>query len=468
MVLDVTQGLEYKFEKGDLFMIPTIGLQHDPQYFLNPDKFNPERFSDENKHKIIPGTYLPFGIGPRNCIVVFLVKYIIDRGYKNEDFFKDKGIKYIKPTFIFGNSSNLVLRKKPILEFFKDSCLAMPNEKLIGMFEFRTPFVLVRDPELVKQLAVKEFDHFSDHRTVIANDADLIFGKSLVALQSDEWRDMRATLSPAFTGSKMRLMFELVSECANQMVNFVTKETKAKGVQTYEMKDFFSRMANDIIATCAFGIQVNSLEHQDNEFYVKGKDMMNFTKPLRIIKFMIFMVFPQLLSFLKIKLVPDSLTGYFKSAIVQAMNYREKNKIIRPDMINLLMEAKKGNLSHQENEHDSAGFATVEESDIGKRIVRKVLSEEDILAQCFLFFFAGFETVSTALSFLCYELAVNSDIQERLFQEIFEISQELGQNSLNYDTIQKMKYMDMTDRYVRNEKTDCMYKGSGTREAADC
>lgn len=54
--------------KGDLIMVPSIGFHYDPKYFPNPDKFDPERFSDENKSSIVPGTYLPFGNGPRNCI----------------------------------------------------------------------------------------------------------------------------------------------------------------------------------------------------------------------------------------------------------------------------------------------------------------------------------------------------------------------------------------------------------------
>ncbi|XP_059610757.1 probable cytochrome P450 9f2 [Phlebotomus argentipes] len=380
--------------------------------------------------------------------VAFLVKFIIDKGYKNENFFKDRGIKSLKPAFLFGNSGNLFLRRKTMIDFFKDSYFAFPNERLIGMYEFRTPNIMVRDPELVKQLAVKEFEHFPDHRSVISNDAEPIFGKSLISLKGDEWRDMRATLSPAFTGSKMRLMFELVSQCAKQMSAFIDKETKAKGVQTYDMKDFFSRMTNDIIATCAFGFQVNSLENQKNEFFMKGKEMMDFTNIFRLIKFMVFMAFPKVFEKLGIKLIPDSLTGFFKSAITDTMDYREKNHIIRPDMINLLMEAKKGNLTHQTTEHqdsakDSAGFATVEESEVGKAGGKKVLTQDDILAQCFLFFLAGFETVSQALSFLAYELAVNQDVQEKLYEEIREINEELGSKSLNYDTLQKMKYMDM-------------------------
>lgn len=31
-------------------------------------KFDPERFSADNQHKIVPYTYLPMGTGPHNCI----------------------------------------------------------------------------------------------------------------------------------------------------------------------------------------------------------------------------------------------------------------------------------------------------------------------------------------------------------------------------------------------------------------
>lgn len=50
------------------FWIPIYPLQRDPQYYPDPDRFDPERFNEENKKNITPFTYLPFGTGPRNCI----------------------------------------------------------------------------------------------------------------------------------------------------------------------------------------------------------------------------------------------------------------------------------------------------------------------------------------------------------------------------------------------------------------
>ncbi|XP_044004560.1 probable cytochrome P450 6a14 [Aphidius gifuensis] len=48
--------------------IPIFGIHHDPKYYPDPDKFDPERFSDEVIRSRHPMSFLGFGDGPRNCI----------------------------------------------------------------------------------------------------------------------------------------------------------------------------------------------------------------------------------------------------------------------------------------------------------------------------------------------------------------------------------------------------------------
>jgi len=62
------EDLDFTIEKDKQFYIPVSGIHRDEKYFEDAHKFIPERFSEENRHKIDPDTYLPFGIGPRNCI----------------------------------------------------------------------------------------------------------------------------------------------------------------------------------------------------------------------------------------------------------------------------------------------------------------------------------------------------------------------------------------------------------------
>lgn len=45
---------------------------------------------------------------------------------------------------------------------------------------------------------------------------------------------------------------------------------------------------------------------------------------------------------------------------------REEKGIVRPDMISLLLEARKGNQKHEEITNVETGFATVKEADLGK------------------------------------------------------------------------------------------------------
>lgn len=63
-----TDGKSARLDKDCSIWMPIYCLHHDPKYFPDPEKFDPERFNDENKDLIQPFTYLPFGAGPRNCI----------------------------------------------------------------------------------------------------------------------------------------------------------------------------------------------------------------------------------------------------------------------------------------------------------------------------------------------------------------------------------------------------------------
>ncbi|KAL3842941.1 hypothetical protein ACJMK2_020914 [Sinanodonta woodiana] len=66
-VLDTTL-CGVKIPKGLDVSISIPCLHYDAKYWENPQKFDPDRFFPENKDRIHPFTFLPFGGGPRNCI----------------------------------------------------------------------------------------------------------------------------------------------------------------------------------------------------------------------------------------------------------------------------------------------------------------------------------------------------------------------------------------------------------------
>lgn len=60
------------------------------------------------------------------------------------------------------------------------------------MFEYKHPVYFIRDPEIIKKLTIKEFDHFTDHRLVIDEEVEPLFAKGLFGLTGQKWKGMRS------------------------------------------------------------------------------------------------------------------------------------------------------------------------------------------------------------------------------------------------------------------------------------
>ncbi|XP_039753921.1 uncharacterized protein LOC120629162 [Pararge aegeria] len=495
---------DYIIRKGELVSIPSWCFHHDPEFFPNPQKFEPERFSDENKHLINPMAYMPFGLGPRNCIgsrfalceLKFLLYHILLHNevspsektrlpakLSTESFnprlegghwltfkllfllmlwvallilvvllyfrqtyskFTVDGVAHFKPVPLLGNMSRIFFCVDNFSNDLDRMYYNFPEERFVGQYEFVKPIILVRDLELVKKITIKDFDHFLDHRHFTD---DVLFARSLFSLKGQEWKDMRSTLSPAFTSSKIKLMVPFMEEVGEQMIQSLRKQIKDSehGAIDVDCKDLTSRYANDVIASCAFGLKVDSHTDENNQFFEMGKTAAVFKSRQKLVLFAMYAC-PSLAKRLKLKLFSNETKEFFVNLVMSTIKDREAKHIIRPDMIHLLMEARKGQLYHDdklttENERDT-GFATVEEFTVGKKTTDRVWSDTDLIAQAVLFFIAGFDTISTAMSFALHELAIHSDIQDRLYKEIKEYD-EKHNGRLNFTSIQNMTYMDM-------------------------
>lgn len=114
-----------------------------------------------------------------------------------------------------------------------------PNAKYFGFCRLGAPMIVIRDPELFASIAIKNFDQFCDHQGFVDEDADPLMGKNLLVLWSDRWREVRKLRSPWFTSSKMKNMFKLICECADNLSDVVASESENGKV--YDSKDMFGR-----------------------------------------------------------------------------------------------------------------------------------------------------------------------------------------------------------------------------------
>ncbi|XP_029170390.1 cytochrome P450 9e2-like [Nylanderia fulva] len=331
---------------------------------------------------------------------------------KNSNCFKKHGIPYKTPFPMFGNMGSSIFGLESFIDLIKKIYNLHPEAKYVGMFDLAGPITVLRDPDLIKSILLKNFDLFPDHRTMIEEHQDPLFGKNLFALKGERWRQVRPLLSPAFTSSKMKSMFKLMSDYATEFSNYLTQMSVEKRIM--DTKDIFTRYTNDVIATCAFGISVDSMRNQKNEFYLSGKEGTTFNS-ITFLKIFVYRSLPWLAKIFKLRLLRPQIADYFRNLIETTIKIRDEKGIVRPDMLQLMM--------------DSRGTED------------KGLSAEDMLCQALIFFFGGFESTSNLMCFAAHEIAVNQEIQKKLQHEIDQVLEE-SNGEAPYEMVNNMEYLD--------------------------
>jgi hypothetical protein len=104
---------------------------------------------------------------------------------RNNDYFSKRNVPYIKPTFLFGNVGPVFRKKISMHDHVKKLYNELDGHKIAGMFQLLHPLYLVRDPELIKHVTVKDFDHFVDLPIFIPEDSEPILTKNLQALKGN-------------------------------------------------------------------------------------------------------------------------------------------------------------------------------------------------------------------------------------------------------------------------------------------
>ncbi|XP_044758389.1 cytochrome P450 9e2-like [Coccinella septempunctata] len=161
----------------------------------------------------------------------------------------------------------------------------------------------------------------------------------------------------------------------------------------------------------------------------------------RHVKISLLRIFPWMSKVIRVTKFGEDVTNFFRGVIKENVEYREKNNLRRPDMITLLMEARNELENNFDKEANVDSSFSINEVDSGYARKKIDLSVDDIAANALVFFFAGFSTTTSLLSFMTYELAVNPDIQKILLEEVDSFKK--NKKKLSYEDLSEFSYLHM-------------------------
>ncbi|NXY82688.1 CP3AT protein, partial [Alcedo cyanopectus] len=295
--------------------------------------------------------------------------------------------------------------------------------KIWGIFDGRQPVLAVLDPVLIKNILVKEcYSIFTNRRNFRLNG---ILESALNVAEDETWKRIRTVLSPTFTSGKLKEMFPTINHYGEKLVKNIEK--KVANNEFVTVKDIFGAYSMDVVTSTSFSVNIDSMSNPSDPFVTNIKKFLQFSFLNPVLIFLV--VFPfiiPVLESMRVTLLPSEVMDFFKGVFIKLKKEREKDSNMdRVDFLQLMIDS--------QNSQESAKSAETNSC--------KKLSDEEILAQALIFVFAGYETTSSTLSYISYNLATHPDVQQQLQDEID--ANLPNKATPTYNAIMQMDYLDM-------------------------
>ncbi|XP_012226609.1 cytochrome P450 6j1-like [Linepithema humile] len=290
------------------------------------------------------------------------------------------------------------------------------NRSMVGFYNFTSPSLLVIEPQLVKTVLQTNFASFNKPIFPIDPDLDPLTALNPFALTGDKWLAARKRLTYAFSSMRLKILLESVKPVCVLFENYLNNKLSKTEKIEVELKDLFSKFTAQVVAGAGFGVDGYCFnEEKENLSFQKiGAVILEPNLRTKIATMLIFLV-PSLNKIFKISFVPKHVDNFFRTLVAELMEQRRKDAIPRNDFLHLMTELEK---------QDGIKFDV-----------------ELLTAQALSFVLDGYETSSTVMSLVGYQLAVHQEIQKKLREEVMSVFKKYD-GEITYEGLKEMTYMD--------------------------
>ncbi|KAH8555193.1 cytochrome P450 [Umbelopsis sp. PMI_123] len=260
----------------------------------------------------------------------------------------------------------------------------------------------VASPASIKTLFLRTNDFQKDERIIKNREwlsVKFVGTQNIVVLNGSVWKKHRMIANPAFHRSMPVKLFGRLSE--KMMVQF---EKEGDGLENVDAPKFLQRFTLDAIGLAGFGYDFEALDNPDNEkvntYNAIQHGMQNplfFFFPILETRFLWALPKRRELH-KKVNVMNDIFNSIIENKRRTLANMKESMEDAEKDLLTLMLEA---------NE---------ETVDADHR-----LTNSELRANLAVFFIAGHDTTSNALSFALYYLAANPHTQEKARKEVIDI-----------------------------------------------
>ncbi|XP_051162909.1 cytochrome P450 6B4-like [Leptopilina boulardi] len=352
------------------------------------------------------------------AFVLFLLYFYISWQYnyfqKNEIPSANKivpGLGHMLPVFS---------EKKNLATLCEDFYNEAKEYSMYGFYELCSPVLLVREPELVKNILLTNFSSFSENPFKLDyQDKNELFSLNPFFVEGDKWKEARAPHTHSFSSVKLKQITFQIAKIADKMNKYLSNQCKNGEFET-NLKKLCKKFTGEVSST-AIGIETHNFEDlkpRNNEMTYNERLDKVFESPSfsTVFQQTVRFYLPSLAKLFRLAVTPKEVNQYFRQIAKTIIQNRKKDNLIYNDFAQFVIDFEK---SH------------------GTK-----LNEETVTAAHMLSFATDvYETSAITMSFLIIDMANQPAIQEKVRNEIVSLLKKYN-GKLTYDALKEMTYLE--------------------------
>lgn len=377
---------------------------------------------------------------------------------KQFEYLEKLGIPGPKPNILFGN----------VLEIYKKGPITCVHQwiekygKVFGYYLGKTPVICITEPDLLKQIQIKDFQNFINRSGLFqpSRKPNDTLGQTLNNIKGLRWKKVRGILTPSFTTGKLKTMSPIINEAIEELLSNI--ERKSKTGKPFDVFQLYQALTIDVIGRCALGIHTDVQKDAEEHDLVKSARII-FSPVFQSLMFVFMVTFPEIINILfrirslHFKFINKGVNPIFHllNMCIQVIEARKADiSKRRPDLLQLMIDSQNKDIDMKNvtgeqltvgDESDTCEQrAELSENgpEYNKTTNKSIgLTDAEIQANAFIALLAGYETTSASLGFITHLLVQYPEVQEKMRKEVDKLIAEEGEN-LDYAKVHKLQYMD--------------------------
>lgn len=159
-----------------------------------------------------------------------------------------------------------------------------------------------------------------------------------LVLREENGKRLDKNYHQVFYSGQMKVMFQTLTDYGEQLREYLNKYIQAE--DAVDIKDILARLTTDIIGSCVFDIECNTLENPGAKFWENGRRIL-IPSLVQFAKFVIGLSLPRkLLQNIDFVQSKNDVTNSFIKVVGETVNYRENYNTFRKDFMQLLLQLK--------------------------------------------------------------------------------------------------------------------------------